>query len=300
MAIRWAWVACIVLVAAWLLWRSHEEILGMLRDVSPWLLAMSVLLTVLAKAFLAENARIAALRSGIPLDFLAAARLYNLSQLGKYVPGSIWQFVGRAAAYRARGAQYGPIRDALLIESIWILFGSALAGVLLAGPDIVDIVGGSLGAAAAWWLGGCLFLGVLGVIWLLATRRTLVLRYLRLAFPPLRAVAVQAAVWASLGLSFWVLALACGLQVSLVFATGLFAAAYAVGFLVPFAPAGLGVRDGILTIGLLPYLPAGEALTVSLLARLVYLLVDVGLVLLQEPVFAARGEALRVEGRGED
>ena len=88
-----------------------------------------------------------------------------------------------------------------------------------------------------------------------------------------------------LGLAFWALARGCGLPIGLLFATGLFAGAYAVGFLVPFAPAGLGVRDAILTLGLLPYMPAGEALAVTVLARVVYLVVDVGLGLLQGPGF---------------
>jgi uncharacterized membrane protein YbhN (UPF0104 family) len=89
-----------------------------------------------------------------------------------------------------------------------------------------------------------------------------------------------------LGLAFWVLTRACRLEVSPVFATGLFAVGYSLGFLVPFAPAGLGIRDAILTIGLVPYVPAGEALAVTILARVIYLLVDVGLAVVQEPLCA--------------
>lgn len=267
-----------------LVYRSRADILEMLRHVSPVLLAASVFVTVLAKGLLAENARIAAGRNGIPLDFVTAARLYNLSQLGKYLPGSIWQFVGRAAAYRARGAGYGPIRDALLVESLWIVAGAALVGVLLTGPRVTDIVLDSLTPALAWWLGIGILAVMLGMVVLVVWKRQVASHYMRLALPSGRVILTQAGIWAMLGVAFWMLARACDLDISLIFATGLFAAGYAVGFMVPFAPAGLGVRDGILTLGLLPYLPAGEALVVTILARVVYLLVDVGLVLVQEPV----------------
>ena len=284
--VKWAWVACVLAAAGVLAYRSRSDILEMLQQISPGLLAASVFTTVLAKGLLAENARIAAARNGIPLDFVTAARLYNLSQLGKYLPGSIWQFVGRAAAYRGRGAAYGPIRDALLVESLWIVAGAAVVGVLLIGPGVVDIVVGSLTPALVWWLGGGVLVAMLGMATLLAWKRHVAAYYTRLALPSGRVILTQMGIWAMLGFAFWVLARACDLDISLLFATGLFATGYAVGFMVPFAPAGLGVRDGILTLGLLPYLPAGEALVVTILARVVYLLVDVGLVLLQEPVLA--------------
>lgn len=283
---KWLWLVCVLVMAGWLLYRSREAIIAMLAQVSPGLLVASLLLTVLAKGFLAENARIAAERNGIPLGFLTTARLYNLSQLGKYLPGSIWQFVGRAAAYRARGAAYGPIRDALLVESLWIVAGSAVIGVLLVGPQVVGLVAQSLTPMLVWWLGGGLLASVLLAVVVVLWKRRLALRYLQLAMPSMRVIMVQAGIWIVLGLAFWVLTRACRLEVSPVFATGLFAVGYSLGFLVPFAPAGLGIRDAILTIGLVPYVPAAEALVVTILARVIYLLVDVGLVVVQEPLCA--------------
>ena len=289
LAAKWAWVACVAVAGAYLLARSWDDIVHMLAKVSPGWMAGSILLTVLAKAALAENARIAAGRNGIVLPFARAARLYNLSQLGKYLPGSIWQFVGRAAAYRGHGADYGPIRDALLVESLWVVGGAAAFGVLLAGPGVLTFVSESLDTLVALWLVGGVVIVTLAAGVTFAMKRELALRYARIAMPSVRVVLVQASIWGLLGAAFWVLARACNLDVPLLFAAGLFAVAYAVGFLVPFAPAGLGVRDAVLTLGLLPYVPAGEALVVTILARLIYLLVDVGLVLVQEPLFTAFG-----------
>ena len=55
----------------------------MLRDMSSVLLGASFLTMLGAKLLLGENARLAAARASLALGFWTAARLYNLSQLGK-------------------------------------------------------------------------------------------------------------------------------------------------------------------------------------------------------------------------
>lgn len=281
---KWLWVGCVVVAAGAVVWRSRDDVLRMFSQIPLWLMAVSFLLLVAAKLLLGENARIAAAHSGIALDYGTATRLYNLSQLGKYLPGSVWQFIGRAAAYRTHGAGYAQIRDALLTESLWIVAAAFCIGGLLCGPALVSIVHDSLSSIVAWWLLALAAIGTLGVAGLLVWKRAAFMRYIRSAVPTSRAVLVQTAIWCFLGGSFWVLIQACDMDAGLVFSIGLFAAAYAVGFLVPIAPAGLGVRDGILTLGLLPFAPAGEAVAVTVVARLIYLVVELVLVAIQEPI----------------
>lgn len=284
--LKWAWILGVGILAGWLLYRARSDVAEMLRRTSPTLLLATAGAMVGAKLLLAENARIAASRAGIELGFATAARLYNLSQLGKYIPGSVWQFVGRAAAYRHRGASYTSIRDALLVESLWIVAGAALAGTLLAGPALLHLAEPWLQEAQLAWGVGMAVAGLIAVLVVALRWREAAIRYLHLALPSARVVVGQVGIWCLLGLAFWLLVRACGMHVPLVFAAGLFAFAYALGFLVLFAPAGLGVRDAVLTLGLLPYVPAGEAVAVTVLARALYLLVDVGLALGQEPLFA--------------
>lgn len=287
-ALKWAWIVLVLAVAGLMVWRARADIAAMLAQLSAWWLAASAGLLLAAKLLLAENARIAAVRAGLELDFPAAARLYNLSQLGKYLPGSIWQFVGRAAAYRDRGGDYGQIRDGLLIETLWVIAGAATVALAFSGPEILAVASQSLTPLARWWLSGLAAACALGLFILSIARRNLVASWLRLALPPPGLLLVQAGVWLLLGLSFWVLAWACGMGLGVLPAIGLFAGAYAIGFLVPFAPAGLGVREGILVLGLLPWAGPGEALAVTVMARLLYLVVELGLVLVQESVVMLR------------
>lgn len=282
---RVAWGAAVLAAIAAVLWRSRADILRMLEDLPAWMLLASGVVTCVSKFMLGENARLAAATAGIRLDYATATRLYNLSQLGKYVPGSIWQFVGRAAAYRNLGAEYAPIRNALVTESAWIIGGAAATAVVFAGPVLLKVLDESLPRLVRWWLAIGALLLVAAFAGLLAWRRAQMLRYLRSAVPGIRALAVQAGIWLSLGLAFWVLVRACGMPAPAPFCVGLFAAAYAIGFLVPIAPAGLGIRDGILALGLLPYAGAGEAIAVSAISRVIYLAVELLLVLLQDRFF---------------
>lgn len=288
-AAKWLWVGCVAIAAAFIVARSWHDILRMLRDLSWWWLLISVLLTIAAKLFLGENARVAAVRSGVQIDYIQAFRLYNLSQIGKYLPGSVWQFIGRAAAYRHLGAAYGPIRDALLCESLWIVAGALIMGFALVGTSVLGILEGSLSTFVLWWIFVGLGVAALCVVGALIWKRETLLRYSQLARPPARVVVIQACTWLLLGLAFWVLAGASGISVPVSFAIGLFALGYAIGFLVPIAPAGLGIRDGILTLGLMPYLPAGEAMAVSVMARLIYMFVDLLLASTQDPVLRLLG-----------
>ncbi len=55
---------------------------------------------------------------------------------------------------------------------------------------------------------------------------------------------------------------------------GLYALAWCAGFLAFVAPAGAGVREAVLVVGLAPFVPAGGALVVALLSRVVATLAD--------------------------
>lgn len=281
------WALAIVAALGVLSWRSRTEIVATLGTLPPWTFVASLVPLVLSKYLLGENAHLAAARYGIRISYSQALRLYNLSQLGKYIPGSIWQFVGRAAAYRTYfGATIGQIRDSLITENLWTALGAAVVGILFCGVPLWRFLSGEAPWALVWWLATLTGTGVLAIAALLLWRPSAPLRYIRSAAPTKRVALVQALIWLFLGLSFWSLARAGGVAVPIVYATGLFAGAFATGFLTPFAPAGLGVRDAVLVFGLLPYATQGQALAVAVAARLIYLASELLIVFTPDTVFS--------------
>jgi len=83
--------------------------------------------------------------------------------------------------------------------------------------------------------------------------------------------------FAVLGMSLWCVAAILGPQIPIGVAQciAIFTTAWLVGFVVPGAPGGVGVRDGIIAIGLEMFLAPGAALGVALMHRALSFLGDI-------------------------
>lgn len=184
------------------------------------------------------------------------AGIFLQAQLGKYVPGSVWQYAGRGALASAHGLPLRLVAKSLPIELGASTYAAAAFSILLLG----------------WW-------GVAGVVALLGAaplagsllRRDRVV--LRTAS---RATVLYAATWPLIGVSFWMTArpfihVPAG---DLPVYTGAFAAAWIVGLLAIYAPGGLGVREAILVLLLRDKIGSADALLIAAASRGVFTLVD--------------------------
>ncbi len=249
-----------------------------------WVLPVAVIAGMcgLSAQMLGWRALLSGLGSSLP--YRVAARVMFVSQLGKYLPGSVWAFVAQVELARdqkvprSRGAA-----ATLLAVAVTVATGLAVAASALPAT--------SVDAARRWWW--ALLLAPLS----LATLHPRVVGWgIRLAgrpFTRFREVAeagplhiggraITAAVgwsllaWVPLGLHVWVLTWSVGGDpVSSVGpAVGAYALAWTLGLLVIFAPAGIGVREVVLVVALAPVVDAGAALVVAVLSRLVMTLAD--------------------------
>ncbi len=216
---------------------------------------------------------------GSPLPTLTGCRVFLLGQLGKYLPGSVFAVAGQmelAKRYdvpRQRSAAAGVVTLALNIA-----VGAIVA--ICALPLLPDrLAGRFLPALLLLPLAGLLHPRVFTAILDRALR--LIRR------PPLeqpltgrgiaRASGWCVASWLLLGLHIWALCRDVGAS-GPVLALGVtgFAAAWLVGFVVLFAPAGFGPREGVLVAVLAGSLVGGasSALVVAALSRLLLVLGD--------------------------
>ncbi len=102
--------------------------------------------------------------------------------------------------------------------------------------------------------------------------------------------------WMLYAASFWMLVRSFGLDAPLAPVAGAFAAAYVLGYVVVFAPAGLGVREGFLVALLTPYLGIGPSGAMAVVARIWTTILEV----VPAAAFWARHMILRTgEKRGE-
>lgn len=158
-----------------------------------------------------------------------------VSQVAKYIPGNVAHYLGRAAMAKAAGI---PLKHSAGTTALEVGIG-ILAAVIVALVSIAPLLSAVLLA---------LFAGRMPVL-------------------------ITTACVLLTGLSFALVARGMG-DAEIIPLVSIFAAAWLAGFVTPGAPAGIGLREGILIASLSPMIGAGSAITAALLHRLVTALVD--------------------------
>jgi uncharacterized membrane protein YbhN (UPF0104 family) len=182
--------------------------------------------------------------------------IFFQAQLGKYIPGSVWQYAGRAAVARTYGI---PVREVGLSLPIEFAASAIAAGSMA-------------GFLLGWW--GALILVAVAIA--LVPGEALA-RDRRATSATIKATLLFLPVWLLLGASFWLCAR--GLLAvpahDLAFYMGAFAVAWLAGLVAIYAPGGLGVREAVLVALLGGRIGAANALVVAAASRLMLILVDV-------------------------
>lgn len=219
---------------------------------------------------------------GVPADSRAAISVFGISQFAKYLPGNVGQHVGRIDLSRRQGFQLGRVGVSMLLENAFALAAGATFGAFGAALFAAGSVDTRTVLVTALLAGGAIS-GTAVILFVLARPPAPVRRWLRLTdalrIPPfiiagsfvvhlLSYVAMGAAVviiLAGLDAVSWSWAW----RVPLVVAAGWLA-----GYLTPGPPAGLGIREVVVTTLLTEHTGPTIAVTVSLLWRLSALVTD--------------------------
>jgi glycosyltransferase 2 family protein len=197
---------------------------------------------------------------------LASARIILTANLGRYIPGKVWQLAGVAVLSRRAGiaASTGTL-SALLVQG-FALTATAAWGIPVLADNELRI---ALAVAAA-----LLILASIPpvtrtgfrVLFRLARRDPDESPRTGPGFGP-RWLAWHGILWGVYGLAFHWFMVGLGFDIGFGTAAVSFAAAYLLGYLALPAPAGIGVREGVLLALLQPHIGAAAA-PVAILARL--------------------------------
>jgi hypothetical protein len=260
--------------------RSWDEVRDAIADANPGLLLLALLVGATGFLVIGLGWRrcLAALGSHPPAR--DALHWYYVGQLGKYVPGGIWNVVGRGEMAR-RGGVPASIGYGSTVLSLGLTYLAAILTVALA------LVAGAAGREGGWWWQPVLALLPLGVLALHPRVVEAVLRLARrvsrreLAIPvPRWGVSVGLLVWhvpawLAIGAATWLVAVALDPGApdfrNLLFATVL---SWVVGFLVVPAPGGIGVREAVFVAAATSLSSPGVAAAVAVVARVLFIVVD--------------------------
>lgn len=216
--------------------------------------------------------------AGAHLGLRKGFSIHFLSQVGKYVPGKIWAAMGKYSLSRNSGLTPAQAGQGLLLETVFIVLGCLMTAI-----PLIPMVAGEAGLGVGT---GMVIASGLAILLLASVHPAFFSRLTRLAArvmksqynlrkcsfsEMLRLLPVYAALFVALGAAFWFLCLSFGLEIPFFPGVFIYPAAMGIGYMVIFAPGGLGARE-LVTVWLvhlsLPGCEPGLAELAALVARL--------------------------------
>jgi len=221
---------------------------------------------------------------GSDLHLAPASGVYFVGQLGKYLPGSLWSVLVQADI-----ASHLKVPRRRTAVTGLLALGLALLTGLLVGLPAASFLLTSSSASFDWWL--LLGIPILVVLCVPKLLNAIIAKMLRVikreplehglsAAAVLRAVVIFILVWVAFGLHTLLLARAVAGDASphpdltTAAMTG-YALSVSLGMLTIVLPAGLGAREGLLTLILSTAMPTPAAAAVAIMSRFIVTIVDV-------------------------
>lgn len=146
---RWIRVAFAAVAVALLVWAvvdQRDAFVEAVVTLSPALLLQALLAVLVGLVANMLSWRASMTAVGVALPLAPAVRVFFLSQLGKYVPGSVWPFVAQMELTRDRGvSRLRGATGAVVAMIVGVITSGMIAIALLVIPDAAI-------RARYWWL----------------------------------------------------------------------------------------------------------------------------------------------------
>lgn len=213
-------------------------------------------------------------RLGVSLSFLKAIKIIFYSQIGKYLPGKIWVFVGRIYFCQQLGIPASKIFLSMVLE---------MALTIISGM-VIFLVGLSIFPGAQIHINP-FFLMIVVVILFSIIHPKVFTRIINIFLHlvkkgPIRIdlnfsqicgiIMYYCIVWLSFGIAFYFLINSTTFIAlsKIPFLAGSFSISATIGAMALFVPGGLGVREGVLALLLSNFFPISLAILLSILSRI--------------------------------
>ncbi len=272
-------VAVVLAAVGYAVSREWDAVSEAIVLISPLTIALALLGAMVGLGATVKTWQLLLGALGSELHGAHAAQVFLTGQLARYLPGSVWAFLLQAQLGRRHEIPRARALLAVLL-AVGVTTASGLTIGIVAVPTFAAEWGGW-----AWVLA----LGPLSLLCLVPRVLTMISNIvLRLLRRPgltsaidgraiLAALAWSVVSWFAYGLQLWALANSTGGLPSqeYPFVTATFALAVCAGFLAFLLPSGVGVREAVIAVGLSTFMPAGAALAIALVSRLVCTAADV-------------------------
>jgi hypothetical protein len=277
-ALQWLFITAVLVFITVQIVRQRAAVGAALTQIGALGIVGSLAATVAGLAATGVAWRMLLAGLGHRLDAGAAAGIFFVAQLGKYLPGSVWPYVAQARIGRAHGV---PASRSAAAGAVFVLLHCATGAIVAAA--LLPLAGDETIQRRFGWLPWLIPLFVVALHpRVIRAGLAQVHRLTRRGSPPpviswgamAGALGALLVAWICYGLALFALVapLAETSGRALLLSTGGFALAWTAGFvaaavLVVAAPAGLGVREVALYSVLAPVLSGGAATAVVVVSR---------------------------------
>jgi len=275
--VRWGFLAIALALLVWAVWATWPDFVAALRELNALDVTLALVACIVALLVNAQSWRAVMRSVGLTAGMRDSMRVFLLSQVGKYIPGAVWPVLAQAEFARDHGLSRARAMTGSIVAMVVGVVTAAVVGSL----GLVFSVPGAV--AQYWWV--LVVAGALACMLLPPVLHRVVRLAFRLtrrteqparigSWPLLASAAWSLLMWLLLGLQAWLLLHRAAPSVDLLLATGAFAFAWLVGFLVIVAPAGVGAREAALVLALATVAGPAEALSMALVSRVLMTIAD--------------------------
>lgn len=250
----------------WQIYANWQEVSYQLRDTYPIFFLLAFFVNLILYPLWLAGWYMILKALGQKVSFFEAFRIGVIANFAKYLPGVVWQYLGRIELAKTAGVPRPVGLASLAYEIVIYLIGGGIWALLVFGKPFVLL--GLIGAAAAW----------LGLPYIFKVLRNRFARFKELPDTkiPLKTtitvLIVNVLDFFVTGLALYLILAAFGPPtLDPIKLTAIYAFSWIVGYITFIAPGGLGVADATLAGLLAPHLGIGFASLVAILLRLIIL-----------------------------
>jgi len=278
--LKYVWIGAILLFVSKYLYEKHTQIIDILKYIPPLNIMLATTALIVAKIVLSFVSLQSTRYFSNNISFAEMLKIYNITQMAKYIPGSIWHFIGKAGFYAEKELPPGDIKKSIFVEMAWVILTASAIGVIFLSTaeqcDFKVVYTSMLNYSYLYALGA----GIAATVLILFRKHFIDLVKTVSTSPAtnIKMVLSLTIVWLLLGWCFFVTLQPYMNTINLsifFYIVGLYSLSYSAGFLVPFAPAGIGIRETILVIGTSSLLSHDKAIVLASLNRVIYVIVEI-------------------------
>lgn len=287
--IKWVWLVIVVAALIYYMATYYQDSITYFYSITITSLILSVIFIIFSRILLVDLIRESVKEVGWDPSFSAMFSLVSLTQLGKYIPGGVWQFAARFSAYKANQLSAKKMGKAFFMENVWVVLGGLMSGTFFILISNVDSPLVKIGVSLPSFVKNVLALLSL-ILWFAILLLFQMIndrgRIIPALSRTLRLFINHALMYFFMGTSFYFLFPILDKQLFL-FSVGGYILGYVAGYLAIFAPGGIGVRE-VVTVSIFSGLaPFTELAASTIVYRLLNTAIEftmglVGFILMQK------------------